>query len=127
MQIIPGGAAPDRSQFTAQAYAQNVATFGANQAMDQSAIMANLQNMGQMVGGHLNQSQMAPNANYQVFTPERQRNRDRVIVTQQPASSDRRFEREDQWKMRNKTQLAGIKVQLNEKYTQINVMKNQKA
>ena len=70
---------------------------------------------------------MAPNANYQVFTPERQRNRDRVIVTQQPASSDRRFEREDQWKMRNKTQLAGIKVQLNEKYTQINVMKNQKA
>ena len=42
MQIIPGGAAPDRSQFTAQAYAQNITNLAANQAMDQSAIMANL-------------------------------------------------------------------------------------
>jgi len=40
------------------------------------------------------------------------------------SQNDSRFEKDDKWKMRNKAQLASIKVQLNEKYTEINVMKS---
>lgn len=48
------------------------------------------------------------------------------LISPDRRSNHTRFEREDQWRLRNKQQLGMIRVQLNEKYTQVNVMKAQK-
>lgn len=63
---------------------------------------------------------MATNQSYMIASADRAHaNRPQVM-----SQNDSRFEKDDKWKMRNKTQLASIKVQLNEKYTEINVMKS---
>ena len=45
---------------------------------------------------------------------------------QKHSNSESRFDKEYAWKLEKKTQHAAVKVQLNEKYTQVNVMKAQK-
>jgi len=47
--------------------------------------------------------------------------------TRSVQNRDTRFENDSQWKSRTKNQLAQVKLQLNQKYTEINVMKSQKA
>ena len=41
--------------------------------------------------------------------------------------NESRFEKESQWKIRNKNEVAQIKAELDDKYTQLNMMKAQKA
>ena len=78
--------------------------------------------------GALDQSMVAgiyaTNHRVKPFTPELMINQTNIISPDRHNSSDQqRFEKEDKWKMRNKIQLGKVKVQLNEKYTQVNVMK----